>query len=432
VDWGDTHAALARATALLMEFAGATMPRRPRIFEARSLTRRSVELRQERLGALLGVDVPQAEAGEILNRLGFVLRTSRPGVEAWEVPTHRSDVHREVDLIEEVARVRGYDTIPSAVPAVASSRPQGPREALARSVRQTAVAMGLSEAILSAFAAPRDLEAVGAPPPAVTLRNPLREELSVMRTSLIPGLLQVLSRAQRHGERDARLFSVGTVFVGPAGSPVQERLSFASVLAGRRPEWLGKRASVDVWDGKGLAEGLVAHLLRRSLVTRPAPASDRPPHLHPRGAACVEVDGKRVGAFGPLHPNVMDAFDLADPVIVVEFDVETLRAIGAQPARFAPLPRFPANLRDLAVVVPDSVTAGALLAAARAAAGDLAEEVTLFDRFVGGAIAAGHASLAVRIVYRAPDRTLSDAEVDARHAQVVAQIQGQFGAQLRV
>jgi phenylalanyl-tRNA synthetase beta chain len=432
VDWGDTNAALARATSLVMQLAGATMPSRPRIVEARPLARRSIELRQTRLCSLLGAEVGTAETRAILTRLGFAARASRPDVDTWEVPSHRSDVEREVDLIEEVVRVRGYESIAAEVPSIAPSRPQGGREALVRSVRLAAVAMGLSETMVYAFAAPKDLEAAGAPPPAVRLRNPLREELSVMRTSLVPGLLQVLSRARRHGERDARLFSVGTVFLGSAGSPVEERLSFASVLAGRRPAWLGKAQSVDVWDGKGLAEGLVARLLRRSVAVCATQAGDRPTHLHPRGAAWLEVEGKRAGALGPLHPDVMDAFELADPVIVVEFDVEVLRVIGVQPARFVAPPRFPANLRDVAVVVPDDVTAGALLAVARAAAGDLAEEVTLFDRFVGGSIAAGHASLALRILYRAPDRTLSDAEVDARHAQVLAHIRSQFGAKLRV
>jgi phenylalanyl-tRNA synthetase beta chain len=432
VDWGDTVAALSRATALVVRLSEARTLSGPRVFEARALERRTVDLRDERLRAMLGVEVGPADSKAILGRLGFACRASRPGVSSWEVPTHRGDVSREVDLIEEVARVRGYDTIPAQLPAIASSRPLGSREEHARRVRQAAVAMGLSETISYSFVAPKDLEAIGAPPAAVTLSNPLREELSVMRTSLVPGLLHVLSRARRHGERDARLFAVGAVFVGSASPRVEERLSFACVLAGRRPEWLGRPQTVDVWDGKGFAEGLVARLLRRTVAVRLATDVHRPRYLHPRGAAWIDVDGSRVGALGPLHPNVMDAFDLTDPVVVVEFDVEALEAIGARPVRFAAPPRFPANLRDVAVVVRDDVTAGALVRAAREAAGDLAEEVTLFDRFVGGAIAEGHASLALRIVYRSPDRTLTDAEVDARHAQVVAQIQSQFGAQLRV
>jgi phenylalanyl-tRNA synthetase beta chain len=431
VDWGDTWAALSRAAALVSQLAGARALGLPRLFEARPLARKMVELRQERLCALLGVDVDQATARAILDRLGFACRASRPGADTWEVPTYRGDVAREVDLIEEVARVRGYETIPNQLPAIVASRPQGGREELARRVRQTAVAMGMSEAIPYSFVTPKDLEAVGAPPPDVTLRNPLREELSVMRTSLLPGLLRVLSRARRHGERDARLFAVGAVFLRAPQSRSEERLSFASVWAGKREEWLHAPPPVDVWDGKGLAEGLVARLLRRQAVVCSAKNGDRPAHLHPRGAAWIEVEGTRVGALGPLHPNVMDAFELADPVVAVELDLEALRAIGIRPAHFVAPPRFPANLRDIAVVVRDDVTAGAIVGAVREAAGELAEEVTLFDRFVGGGIAAGHQSLALRIVYRAPDRTLTDTEVDAQHAQVVARIRSEFDAKLR-
>jgi phenylalanyl-tRNA synthetase beta chain len=432
VDWADTTTSLARATALVADVARATALGKPRLFEARALARSVVPLREERVRSLLGADVSRSEARAILGRLGFARLASAEVADSWEVPSHRGDVSREVDLIEEVARVRGYDTIPTELPAIRPLRDQGPREALARRVRNAAVAVGLSEAITYSFVAPRDLATVGAPPPAVALRNPLREEQSVMRTSLLPGLLQALSRARRHGERDARLFSVGTLFLASSRPPADERLAFAAVLAGARPAWLGKPQSMDVWDAKGLAEALVRRLLRREVSVDAPPAGAGPKHLHPRGAAWIAVDGERVGALGPLHPDVADAFDLGeDTAVVVEFDLETLAAQGVRPVRFVPPPRFPATLRDIAVVVRDEVRAGDLEHAVRHAAGDLAEQVTLFDSFAGGSIPAGHASLALRVVYRAPDRTLTDAEVDARHAKVVAEIQSRFGGQLR-
>jgi phenylalanyl-tRNA synthetase beta chain len=311
------------------------------------------------------------------------------------------------------------------------------------------VSLGLSEAISHSFVDPRDLAAVGAPAPAVRLRNPLGEERSVMRTSLLPGLLQAVARARRHGERDARLFSVGTLFVGstpqrdtgarpkngvssPGRTPplLDERLAFAAVLAGDRPAWLSKAQPGDVWDAKGLAEGLVARLVNREANVRAA-GSSPPGHLHPRGAAFVEVEGQRVGSLGPLHPEVLEAFELDDSVLVVEVDLGALQTIGVRAARFAMLPRFPASTRDLAVVVGDEVAAGDVERTVREVAGGLAENVRIFDRFVGGAVPAGHASLALHVVYRAADRTLTDAEVDTRHEQVVAEVKKRFGAQLR-
>jgi phenylalanyl-tRNA synthetase beta chain len=172
-------------------------------------------------------------------------------------------------------------------------------------------------------------------------------------------------------------------------------------------------------------------MLRRDATVRPAGADERPPRLHPRGAAWIEVDGKRVGSLGPLHPDVADAFELTEGAVVVEVDLGALEEVGARPVRFAQLPRFPASPRDLSVVVRDDVAAGDVELAVREAAGDLAERVALFDRFAGGSVPQGHASLALHVVYRAPDRTLTDAEVDAAHGRVVATVQKRFGATLR-
>jgi phenylalanyl-tRNA synthetase beta chain len=438
VDWGDTFAALSRAEQLVATLADARAEGVPRVFDARSLHRDTVALRQTRVGSLLGVRVDRTIVHGILDRLGFAYRGSQAiageaeaWIDSWQVPSHRPDVTGEVDLIEEIARVRGYDAIPAELPAIHPSRHRGPRDERARRARHAATSMGLSEAITYSFVSPRDLEDAGAPPPAVTLRNPLREEQSVMRTSLLPGLLQVVSRARRHGERDARAFSVGRIFLATEQAVPEERLAFTALLAGSLPVWLGKAQPVDVWDGKGLVEGLIRRLIRRGASVRAPSVDERPRHLHPRGAAWVEVGDARVGSLGPLHPDVVDAFGLAESPIVVELDLDAVDAVGAQPITFAPPPRFPASLRDVAVVVRDGIAAGDLERAVREAAGDLAEQVTLFDRFSGTGIPAGHASLALRVVYRAPDRTLTDAEVDARHAQVVAQIERQFGGQLR-
>ena len=184
---------------------------------------------------------------------------------------------------------------------------------------------------------------------------------------------------------------------------------------------------------QGLEYGarLVEALLRRTPAIRLATEADRPARLHPRGAAWIEIGEQRVGTLGPVHPEVLAAFDLDDAAIVVEVDLVALQACDPQPLRFAPFARFPASTRDLSVVVADAVPAGDVELAVREAAGALAERVALFDRFVGGNVPARHASLALHVVYRAADLTLTDAEVDQRHALVVTEVQRRFGAQLR-
>jgi phenylalanyl-tRNA synthetase beta chain len=454
VDWDDTAVTLARAASFAARVARGEAVKEARIFMARPLARRTVTLRHPRVGDLLGVEVAPEEVRTTLDRLGFACRSSRPGMDVWEVPSFRPDVSREVDLVEEVARVRGFDAIPSTLPEFRPSRDAGPREALRRRAREAGVALGLSEAITYSFVAPRDLESIGAPAATVTLVNPLSERGTVMRTSLLPGLFHALAHARRHGEHDVRLFTVGTLFFDEPNesgildegarrdspsdrdslSPstgVDERIGFAALLAGLRPAWLSKPEAVDVWDAKGLAEGMAQRLLGRDATLRPAGPDERPKHLHPRGAAWIEVDGKRVGALGPVHPDTIEAFDLGEGAVCLEIDLQALHAVGKRPLRFAPLPRFPSSTRDLAVIVGESVAAGDVERAVRGVAGELAEKVSLFDRFVGGSIPAGHASLALHVVYRASDRTLTDAEVDQRHAQVVADVEKRFDAQLR-
>jgi phenylalanyl-tRNA synthetase beta chain len=433
IDWGDTQAALARAVSLVAKLSGATAPEKSVVFEARPLARRTVSVRHDRLARLLGTPVDAAGVRATLHRLGFTLR-SKPTPDAdtdtWEVPSFRPDVSREVDLIEEAARTMGLDAIPTELPAIRPSRDKGPFEALARRARATGVAIGLSEAMTYAFVSPKDLAAVGAPPATVTVRNPLTEERSVMRTSLLPELLRAVAHARRRGEREVRLFTVGRLFLASGSPRPEERLAFAAVVAGDRQGWLSKPQPVDVWDAKGIAEALVSRMTRREAVVSPA-VEGRPLSLHPRGAAWIHVDGVRVGQLGPLHPEVADAFDVADGIMLVEVDLAALEGVGPRPAHFVPLPRFPATMRDLAVVVRDGVPAGDVKDVVVQAAGPLGIDVSLFDRFVGGNVPAGHASLAVRVVYRAEDRTLTDAEVDACHAAVVAAVETRFGATLR-
>ena len=396
--------------------------------------RRALTLRAHRLRDLLGIDVPFAEAVATLQRLGCEVTRQDDASCDVIVPTHRPDLGREVDLVEEVIRVRGMDTVPAQLPAIRASRDVGGREELMRRARDAASSLGLSEAITYAFTSARALEALGAPRPTVVLKNPLGEHHAVMRTSILPGLLDAVANARRHGERDVREFTIGPVFLAskPGGDGLpDEQLRIGVVLAGDRPGWLEKPKPLDAWDAKGIAAAIASRLAGVSASVEVVLASreDAPPHLHPRGAAFVHCGGRRIGSFGPLHPDAVLALGLEGEVLVAELDLEPFLT-GVLP-QYAAIPRFPASTRDVAFIVKDEIRAGEVEGAVRTAAGPLAERVKLFDRFVGGQIPAGCSNLAFHIVYRATDRTLTDAEVDAAHANVAKEVRERFGATLR-
>jgi phenylalanyl-tRNA synthetase beta chain len=445
VDPGDVAQVLEHAVAMTLSLAGGKAAKHRMHVQGTRISgeptppaRRALTLRARRLPELLGVDVPFAEAVSILERLGCQIVAKNAESCDVLVPSHRPDLGREVDLVEEVIRVRGMDAIPAELPAVRASRDVGGHEELARRAREAAVSVGLSEAITYGFTSARALEVLGAPKPTVLLKNPLGEHHAVMRTSLLPGLLDAVANARRQSEREVREFTVGPVFLqakaGGDGLP-DEQLRIGLVLAGEDAGWLEKPRALDAWDAKGHAVAIAQRLGGTPAKVEVVPATReeaaaQAPHLHPRGAAFLHVDGRRIGSFGPLHPDAVEALGLDGNVLVAELDLEPF-VTGPRLPQFSAIARFPASTRDVALVVKDEIRAGEVESAVRAAAGPLAEGVQLFDRFVGGQIPAGSSSLAFHVVYRAPDRTLTDAEVDAAHANVVKAVGDRFGATLR-
>ena len=442
VDRGDTPDVLAHAASLIVDLAGgAAVPGAIHKFEEPPPERKAT-LRSSRLDALLGAPVPFTDAIDILKRLGFAAEPSADRASATiSVPTFRPDVEREVDLIEEVARIRGLDAIPSVLPAI---RPQEPRDPGVHDVaRRAAVALGLSEAITFGFVSPKDLAAVGAPPSPIKVENPLGDDRSVMRTSMLPGLLDAVRRAWRAGESEVRLFSIGATFAegdDPRGLP-RELPTFAAVLAGSRRGYLSKPEKFDVYDAKGVAVEVAERVSGLAASARSQVGERRSRHLHPRGAADVLVDGQRIGQFGPLHPDVLKTWDLEMAgVVAIEIDLSGLSRVRRAGVRYAPVPRLPAATRDIALVVREEVRAGDVERVIREAAGELCESVEIFDVFRGPSLPAGHRSLAFHVVYRDPRaasapseaRTLTDREVDERHAAVVAKANAELGATLRV
>ncbi len=391
----------------------------------RAPERRWVPMRASRASALIGYEVTTADAVEVFDRLGMASRVEGEVVHV-EIPGYRVDIEREVDLIEEVVRIQGYERVGSTLPPVRQAGGMPGTVAFLRRVRTLLVRAGLREVQLVPFVSEADLALVRAAD-AIRITNPLQAEEGWLRTSLLPNLLKAVRRNLHRQVRGVALFEVGTVFRLAQGRP-EERPSAAFALAGvADPSWTGGGRTFDVFDAKGVLETLGAGLgVRLELGEAPG----RP--LHPGRSATVLLGGEPVGVLGELHPSVAASLDLPGRVAVGELDLPPLREAATQVRIVgAEVPRFPPVRRDLAFVVDASVPAAAVERHLREAAGELLDTCLLFDVFEGPPLPAGKRSLAFSVDLRAPDRTLGGEEADAIVARISERLSRELGAELR-
>ncbi|WP_434047825.1 MULTISPECIES: phenylalanine--tRNA ligase subunit beta [Sorangium] len=447
-----------RGSALLCELAGGGAAGEPIDAYVAPRAPRRLTLRLPRYQRIIGAEAP-ARTREILGTLGISIVAELADQLVVEVPAHRPDIVEEIDVIEEVARVAGYDKIPSRLPHVAAA-PAGAKGdyRLRRRVRQICTGIGLHEAVTYSFLSPQELKAARYDSASLLrLLNPLSEEKSVMRPSLVPGLLTVAQRSQRYNVPRVRLFEVSQVFLarqgeaggsigaeGAAGAngaggagqqarverpPVDEPTRLTVLLAGPRDSYLTRPEDVDFYDGKGVVEAVLAELAGSA-----APAFDLegepPPWAHPRKGARVTLDGRAVGYVAELHPDVRDALEITSGAVVAELDLAAVAA--AYKAQVAAKPsRFPAMRHDVALLLPLDVPAGQVIEVLRSTAGERCEKVELFDRYRGSELPAGTHSLGFALWFRSPERTLTDDEVDKWTKAAVDAAKARFGAQQR-
>ena len=387
-------------------------------------SRRRIAVRPARTSLLIGHEVSASDVAEALERIGVSTEKQDDAVVA-EAPGFRPDLQREEDLIEEVARIQGYENLRATLPGIRQAGGLAPEHRFRRRVREALVRSGLREALSLSFATSADLELMGHDG-AVDVANPPSADEPFLRRSLVPGLVRALARTMSRGARGAALFEVGHVF-HPA-DPVDEREMVSLLVAGPAGDGLYADArAFDIFDAKGALEALMRALAIEDW-TLAAPL-DRP--FHPGRSAGVEVAGERVGGIGELGPRVAARLDLPARVAVVELDVGVLSARAGSGATYSDIPRFPPVRRDLAFTVDASVPAAAVRAALEETGGELVGAVLLFDVFEGDPLPQGTRSLAFSVDIRATDRTLTDREADAVVAAVVDRLARDFGAELR-
>ena len=415
------------ATRLLVEIAGGAPGPVVEAAQPEHLPQPApIRLRRARLARLLGTSVADAEVERILVALGLAVASDPEG---WQVtpPARRFDIAIEEDLVEEVARIHGYDAIPATLPGGAMRlAPVTETRVEDADVRRQLAARDYLEALEFAFVDAGLLSRWSMGEGSVALANPLSAELGVMRTSLLPGLVDALGRNAARQQARVRLFEVGKVFASRNAGAPRETLRVAGAACGpvAAEQWGLPGRDVDFHDIKGDLESLAA-LARAELEYRPSTA----PWGHLGRSADVFRDGTRIGWIGQLHPRLQKALDLDVDVVAFELDLEPLLARPLP--RAAALSRYPSVRRDLAFVVPDAVAWAAVAASVKAAAGPSLRDLRLFDRYAGKGVESGFKSFAMGLILQDESRTLTDRDVDAVVASVTAALERDHGAAIR-
>ena len=424
VDQEGMPLALRSLTSLVCRLSGGRAAPRPVDSEPRPFSRPKVFLRPERYRKVVGMEAGARDLVAALGRLGLEAGTDPNERLAVAVPSRRPDLRREEDLIEEVIRVLGYDRIPSTPPRIASSVPSPTQFQEIRRAREILASLGLFEAINYTFAPEKDLATLHEQA-RIRIANPLKEDRAHMRTTLLAGLIEDLKRAINRRVEPMKLFEVGPTFRERPGETFpEEPCKVSALLWGKRDVWVGdKESALDFYDLKGLAEAFVREFCGRSAGFE----LRADPRLHPRSACAVLVDGTSVGVLGEIHPEIGETLDLPAGVFVFELDLALLLK-GREKRTYFPLPRFPAIVRDVALLLDERATAAEVMAVLRHGAGPLAVQVDVFDVYKGKQVQKGRKSMAFRVTYRADDRTLTDLEVDEAHQRAVQEALAAFEA----
>jgi phenylalanyl-tRNA synthetase beta chain len=383
---------------------------------------RTLTLRRERVQRILGREIPDRDVERILSGLAFVIDQSQPsggGDKAWRVtvPTFRVDVVREVDLIEEVGRHYGYDRLPTTFPPLTEpSPPPDPRIGRDRLVRSILLAAGCSEAVTFSFIDGALAAHFADAAAIVSIANPLSAQFSVLRPSLLPGLLASVAHNRNRERTDVRLFELGSVMTRAGES---RHAAVAWIGDASDGHWSGTPRQVDFFDVKGLTERVAEALeVKIAFENDPLPA-----YLVRGRAAAIAVAGQAAGTLGMLTPAAVAAAGLAShgDVYVFEIDLDVISATrSTQPLVVTPLPRYPSIARDISIVVDEILPAEAVRGTIRSAAPDTLVSIGEFDRYQGKGVPEGRVSLSLRLTFRSLERTLTDAEVQQAMGRVIA------------
>ncbi len=438
-DPGPLPGIVSRAAAMMIDMAGGRASRG--IIDAcpSPIVPARIPFRMSKADRIVGTKFDPSQCRDALVRIGCSLEPLADGETGFTVtaPTHRPDLTREIDIVEEVARLRGYDTIEATRPFVQADEPRRASYDLTMRVKRALAAAGLDEVISLSFTSSRMTELLGMPGTRVALANPLNADRDVMRTSLLPGLLDLLCYHVARSRNALRVFEVGNTFARGDGGVVDgviEAKRAAGLVHGPRPCWVSENRGIadfnDAWGALRTAARSIWNV--DASVVR---FDEAPSWLHPRSACRVMVAGLDIGWVGELNPLLAQELDLpgdrgghAAPVGIFEIG---LAGVPTSVPRHRGFSEMPSSERDLAMVFPERVEVGSIVDLARQSSPEILESVDVFDIFRGGQIPAGEKSVAFRMCFRAPDRTLRQAEVDEMVGRIADALTTVLGGKVR-
>jgi len=396
----------------------------------------NIPLRLDRIREMIGMSIAAKDVVRILKSIGMMVHRQGKGTYLVTPPTYRVDIEREIDLIEEVIRLYGYDRVPTTLPAVSVTEMAViPRLDMEERIRQLMIGSGYSEIINYSFTTPASVDYLGLPPVDarrnfVVIKNPLTEEQSVMRTTMAYGLLETLKKNINNASFNLKIFEIGRVFLArKAGELPEEQNILAGLLNGKTSEDLwGSKVNVDFYDIKGSLENVFYDLKLDQCRYR---AEISEPFLHPGQSCGLYVNETKIGYLGQAHPEVMQKMDIKSSSYLFEINIDILEKQINRRISYKEISKFPAVQRDVAFVIPDSMEAEKMLEIVLSQHEDLLENVGIFDIYDGKGLDEKTKSLGLRFSYRALDRTLTDTEINAIHDKIVHNTVRLTGAKIR-
>lgn len=429
VDWQLQHQAMERATELLIQIAGGDVgPINDAVSSDHLPTLKQITLRHAKVNAMLAFDMPGPQIEEIIIRLGITI--SQKTADTWTLiaPSYRFDLSIEEDIIEELARVYGYNNLPVKMPSAALDfTPVAEASVSIQKIRRTLVARGYQEAITYSFIEKGLQRKFDDKHRGIELANPISAEMAVMRTSIWPALVKTVQYNQNRQQGRVRLFETGQCFISHGEDIAQENVISGAIVGKRLPEgWSNDNASVDFFDLKG---DLQALLDLGGCGDEFDFISDQHIALHPGQTARIERNGLAIGYIGALHPALAKEFDIVGNLYLFEINQAQLQA--AKLTQFSALSKFPESKRDIAVVVAEQAVFNDLKVIIGAQAGEFLKNVTLFDVYQGQGVEKGRKSLAINLTWQHPSRTLNEDEINSATQLVISALFEQAAAVLR-